>query len=193
MKIARRCAKYFLEALEFYSHYNPDLKVSMIGLDIEPDYSGIFLALHHEYSLKHIELGTGDWDEPTLVRFDIGNGSKIRSLNDNVLEGNFKSIVIEIFDAMISGFNNINSGSKVLFSYNLHEGDFNIIRERDFANNFQIDEEIVQRGLENASKEENCPEREVLLNMDIAIAPQRVFADIENIFTRSLTWLGFVY
>lgn len=54
MKIAKECAKYFIKALQFYTHYNSDARVAMIGLDIEPDYTGIFLALHHENSLKHI-------------------------------------------------------------------------------------------------------------------------------------------
>ncbi len=182
MKIAKECAEYFIKGLQFYTHYNSDAWVAMIGLDIEPDYNGIFLALHHEYSLQHIELGTADWDESTLVRFDIGNGGNIKNSTDNELNENIQSIVIETIDEMISGFNNINGNSKVLFGCNLHEGAFNIIREIDSDNDFQIDEEIIQKGLENAILKDNCPEREVLTNMNIEAAPKRVLEDIEKIF-----------
>lgn len=174
MKTAKECAKYFLNALKFYSNYNPNLIISMIGFDVDEDYSEIYLALHFEYSLKCIEFGTCEWDENTLVSFDLNRDSNIRKLinknEEELLVEYIKRIIKEIVNEMILNLDNINCNSKVLFGYNFQDGEFIVIKGILAINKFQKDDKIIQDGLENAVKKEESVEWHKCPNCGVAWA-----------------------
>lgn len=188
----KKCSEHFLKALEFYSNYNPNNKISMIGIDVLPDYNGLLLAINLKFMNKSAQNEIDQWDENTIASIDISNDKRILeylknkySQNNEIkeyLRGVVNDTAEELAYEITKG--NYNCDSQVLVGFNFYDEGFKKVKTVKFHKHFEVDSGYVDKEINRILKDEKSVAKEILLSLSFKSSPKRIVEDLEKMYYR---------